>query len=96
MNDEITPEKLAALKWKKTHWNANYNGGWFEFWRQVSTGQQAVMKLSVRFDNDPRYGRRYMVYIVSGRLGSSYIALWNIVTMEQLTTLYRLLKGAKQ
>lgn len=96
MNDEITQEKLEALKWKKIHWNPNSpEGGFFEFWRKISKAKQAEMKLSVRFDDDPRYGRRYMVYLVSGRFGSTYIALWNIVTMEQLLALYKLLKGAK-
>jgi hypothetical protein len=89
----MTHDELEQLPNVRTiHYNPKWNGGFFEYGLQVNKGDdQAELWLTVRFDKDPRYGRDFMVYLVSGRLSQSAAALWNITTIEQFKALYALL-----
>ncbi len=89
----ISEQELQSLGWNRIHWNPKFNGGFFEYWVLLSAGDQAPLRLSVRFDGNPRYGRRFMVYLVSGEFSQTMVALWNITTMEQLQALRSLLSG---
>ena len=87
MTDEpITPEALdlsVAQKSCATNITPKIHG---QNTTHPSTSIQAPPIFQVRFDDNPDYGRKYMVYLVTRGIFSHSIALWNITTMQQLKT----------
>lgn len=97
MTDQpITPEALDAQAWPKIIRNQHHpEDAWPEYNTPIDRGMQAPLDLQVRFDDNPDYGRKYMVYLVTRGIFSHSIALWNITTMQQLKDLYQLLRGTR-
>lgn len=89
----MTQSELIAAGCRIKHWNKNSpEGGWFEYWLPIETypDGRPCSSLSVRFDQDPRYGRDWMVYLVYPQTA---LALKHITTIEQFRQQHALLTG---
>lgn len=91
----ITEELVKELPGAKpTHWNPNYNGGWFEYSFQVGRKRgRATIYLTIDFGKDPRWERDWMVFLKVGYPATFSIGLWEITTIEEFTALRALLDG---
>jgi hypothetical protein len=82
MSKPMPQDVLTTFGCSCIHWNKNWNGGWFEYRYPIEYGSDGEpwVWISVRFDKDPRYGRDYMVYLMTDHYA---VALKQIVTIEQ-------------
>lgn len=83
---EITAEVLKSLGWDTIHWNAKWNGGWWEYYKEIEDLKNA--KIKVTFGDS--YSEDFMVWIEADYTS---IAMKHIRTMQQLSNFYQLVTG---